>query len=427
MTGWSDESGSLDRGAYMAWKEAKQRDQFGGRRERRGAWFAGEVVWINGHTQPVGPAALQDLVLEGGGLVENTDARTVTVCVAETLSRAQIQKLNERKRGFSRPVVTPAWVLDCRDREAPLDKGPYELFSQAPSARSFAIARDRPPRAAAAAAGAADGDPPDGTAAIVRDRLLAAVAAGRASDPGRPSDDSAPWSPTPSSLGASPRSPRPSTASSDSALARRVGDEERSRRRFTGDSAFARELARELARGGASDDEADARCARDAEIARELEAEVNRRATPMRRESIRGPREAASPAPPEDEDAPGGGGGGGDRAADGPPLFGCVERFQRAGPAVAAWLGEAEPEAAESVLLLNELLAVYVGRGALEDAAAVLRLVEDVATHGDGRWRAPYLLLRDLADAMVADAYGYPLATRGIPNVRPDFAFMDDE
>ena len=137
--GWTNEDGSLDHRRYAQQKHDKQRRQVAARVARRGDWFARDVVWINGHTSLIPPGELQDLVLAGGGAVENTREPSVTVCVTETLSRQQRRKLNERKRGRSTPVVTPSWVVDCDAAGRRLATGPYELFRQAPSAAPFAV------------------------------------------------------------------------------------------------------------------------------------------------------------------------------------------------------------------------------------------------------------------------------------------------
>ena len=92
-------------------------------------------------------------------------------------------------------------------------------------------------------------------------------------------------------------------------------------------------------------------------------------------------------------------------------------------PQVAAWLRTVDPQSTAALVLLNELLAEFVERSRLDDAAALLRLVEDLASEAAG-WRRHARLLADLADAMCVEKYGGRLAYRCYKRKQPDWAFL---
>ena len=58
----------------------------------------------------------------------------------------------------------------------------------------------------------------------------------------------------------------------------------------------------------------------------------------------------------------------------GPSLLGRVEAWAAVGPAVAMFLGRADPENRATVLLLLELASELVERSRLEDGAALMSL-----------------------------------------------------
>ena len=117
---WADATGQLDHRLYMASKTRKLDHAQGECEAARGTWFRGCYIWFNGYMEVRGarggvlrPTELQALVRAGGGLVENVDVPRVTHIVAATLPPRKVQELMSRKVGFSKPVVTPSWVVDC--------------------------------------------------------------------------------------------------------------------------------------------------------------------------------------------------------------------------------------------------------------------------------------------------------------------------
>ena len=102
----------------------------------------------------------------------------------------------------------------------------------------------------------------------------------------------------------------------------------------------------------------------------------------------------------------------------GPSLLGRVESWAAVGPAVAMFLGKADPENRATVLLLLELASELVERSRLEDVAALMSLLEEHATVHPP-WRKSARLLFDLSAFLVKDRYGGALA-----GARPDWAFL---
>ena len=104
----------------------------------------------------------------------------------------------------------------------------------------------------------------------------------------------------------------------------------------------------------------------------------------------------------------------------GPSLLGRVEAWAAVGPAVAMFLGRADPENRATVLLLLELASELVERARLEDVAALMSLLEEHAT-AHPPWRKAARLLFDLSAFLVKDRYGSELA---VLRARPDWAFL---
>ena len=104
----------------------------------------------------------------------------------------------------------------------------------------------------------------------------------------------------------------------------------------------------------------------------------------------------------------------------GPSLLGRVESWAAVGPAVAMFLGRADPENRATVLLLLELASELVERSRLEDVEGLMRLLEEHAT-AHPPWRKAARLLFDLVSFCVRDRYGGELA---VLRARPDWAFL---
>ena len=104
----------------------------------------------------------------------------------------------------------------------------------------------------------------------------------------------------------------------------------------------------------------------------------------------------------------------------GPSLLGRVEPWAAVGPAVAMFLGKADPENRATVLLLLELASELVERSRLEDVEGLMRLLEEHAT-AHPPWRKAARLLADLVTFLVRDRYGSELA---VLRARPDWFFM---
>ena len=80
----------------------------------------------------------------------------------------------------------------------------------------------------------------------------------------------------------------------------------------------------------------------------------------------------------------------------GPSLLGRVEAWTAVGPAVAMFLGRADPENRATVLLLLELASEFVERSRLEDVEGLMRLLEEHAT-AHPPWRKAARLLATCA------------------------------
>ena len=102
----------------------------------------------------------------------------------------------------------------------------------------------------------------------------------------------------------------------------------------------------------------------------------------------------------------------------GPSLLGRVESWAAVGPAVAMFLGRADPENRATVLLLLELASELVERSRLEDVEGLMRLLEEHAT-AHPPWRKAARLLFDLIAFLVKDRYGGELR-----RARPDWSFL---
>ena len=268
-----------DHQQYLKQKRQKLDDQ---RRRTEGHWFAGCVVWIDGLTDP--PADdLEQLVVAGGGLVCDSRDRRATHIVAVNMTAAQTKKLKARKRGFAKPAVVPAWVVDSAARRCKLDPGPYLLWRASESTNE--------------------------ALAVVRAR---------------------------NNL-------------------RKAG--------------FGSEVVEEVV-----DDVSSVSSAKEEVVEEEYE--------------------------------------------QGPSLLGRVESWAAVGPAVAMFLGRADPENRATVLLLLELASELVERSRLEDVEGLMRLLEEHATVHPP-WRKSTRLLFDLIAFLVKDRYGGALA-----GARPDWSFL---
>ncbi len=104
----------------------------------------------------------------------------------------------------------------------------------------------------------------------------------------------------------------------------------------------------------------------------------------------------------------------------GPSLLGRVESWAAVGPAVAMFLGKADPQNRATVLLLLELASELVERSRLEDVEGLMSLLEEHAT-AHPPWRKAARLLFDLVSFCVRDRYGGELA---VLRARPDWAFL---
>ena len=113
-------------------------------------------------------------------------------------------------------------------------------------------------------------------------------------------------------------------------------------------------------------------------------------------------------APPEEE------------YVQGPSLLGRVESWAAVGPAVAMFLGKADPENRATVLLLLELASDLVERSRLEDVEGLMSLLEEHAT-AHPPWRKSARLLFDLVSFCVKERYGSELAAL---RARPDWFFL---
>ena len=104
----------------------------------------------------------------------------------------------------------------------------------------------------------------------------------------------------------------------------------------------------------------------------------------------------------------------------GPSLLGRVEAWAAVGPAVAMFLGKADPANRATVLLLLELASELVERSRLVGVEGLMRLLEEHAT-AHPPWRKAARLLFDLVSFCVRDRYGSELAAL---RARPDWAFL---
>jgi hypothetical protein len=442
---WADEAGSLDHRAYMISKARRLDRQFEERQEITGSHFGAAVVWFDGYMRVsdpatgrlLGPDDLAALVREGGGMIENTPTTRVTHTVAAALAGGKVRKLNSRKVGFSKPVVTPSWVVDCSAARRLLPHGPYLLVAPAPSASAFAVAAPRaPPPSRPEEGEEGDGDGRRATVtgapispetlrrALAEDdfaqRALADDDVARRALAGARETPSPPREPPRSSLGESP-----SPAASRSSQRRR--DEEMWRVEAgvrPGDEDFARRVANgELSQSPAS---RSSQCRRDEAEARRLAAAspaASQSSQCRRDEALARRLEAGSPPTPpgpppatEESEEP----AAKRRRVDadeeaGAPLLRGVERFEVLGPIVADWMARVDPATPEPAILLSEVLASLVVAGRLADAASLVRLVEDAAETRLKGWRDHSRLLREVAAFLVAERTGGgTFAPRGV-------------
>ena len=411
---WADEAGSLDHRAYMKSKERRLDRQFEQRQEITGSHFGATVVWFDGYMQVsdpatgrlLGPDDLAALVREGGGMIENTLTTRVTHTVAAALAGGKVRKLNSRKVGFSKPVVTPSWVVDCAVARRLLPHGPYLLVAPAPSASAFAVAAPRAPPPSRPE----EGEDSDGRRATVTgapispETLRRALAEDDFAQQALADDDVARRARAGAREMSSPDDvgERSSPAASRSSQRRR--DEEMWRVEAgvrPGDEDFARRVANgELSQSPAS---RSSQCRRDEALARRLEAG----APPTQPGPPPATEESEEPAAKRrrvDADE-----------ATGAPLLRGVERFEVLGPIVADWMARVDPATPEPAILLSEVLASLVVAGRLADAASLVRLVEDAAETRLKGWRDHSRLLREVAAFLVAERTGGgTFAPRGV-------------
>ena len=396
---WADEAGSLDHRAYMKSKERRLDRQFEQRQEITGSHFGATVVWFDGYMQVsdpatgrlLGPDDLAALVREGGGMIENTLTTRVTHTVAAALAGGKVRKLNSRKVGFSKPVVTPRWVVDCATERRLLPHGPYLLVAPAPSASAFAVAAPRAPPPSRPE----EGEDSDGRRATVTGAPISPETLRRA----LAEDDFAQQALADDDVARRARAVARETPSSQ-----RRRDEEMWRVEAgvrPGDEDFARRVANgELSQSPAS---RSSQCRRDEALARRLEAgspPTPPGPPPATEES----EEPAAKRRRVDADE-----------ATGAPLLRGVERFEVLGPIVADWMARVDPATPEPAILLSEVLASLVVAGRLADAASLVRLVEDAAETRLKGWRDHSRLLREVAAFLVAERTGGgTFAPRGV-------------
>ena len=396
---WADEAGSLDHRAYMKSKERRLDRQFEQRQEITGSHFGATVVWFDGYMQVsdpatgrlLGPDDLAALVREGGGMIENTLTTRVTHTVAAALAGGKVRKLNSRKVGFSKPVVTPSWVVDCAVARRLLPHGPYLLVAPAPSASAFAVAAPRAPPPSRPE----EGEDSDGRRATVTGAPISPETLRRA----LAEDDFAQQALADDDVARRARAVARETPSSQ-----RRRDEEMWRVEAgvrPGDEDFARRVANgELSQSPAS---RSSQCRRDEALARRLEA-----GSP--------PTQPGPPPATEESEEP----AAKRRRVDadeeaGAPLLRGVERFEVLGPIVADWMARVDPATPEPAILLSEVLASLVVAGRLADAASLVRLVEDAAETRLKGWRDHSRLLREVAAFLVAERTGGgTFAPRGV-------------
>ena len=396
---WADEAGSLDHRAYMKSKERRLDRQFEQRQEITGSHFGATVVWFDGYMQVsdpatgrlLGPDDLAALVREGGGMIENTLTTRVTHTVAAALAGGKVRKLNSRKVGFSKPVVTPRWVVDCATERRLLPHGPYLLVAPAPSASAFAVAAPRAPPPSRPE----EGEDSDGRRATVTGAPISPETLRRA----LAEDDFAQQALADDDVARRARAVARETPSSQ-----RRRDEEMWRVEAgvrPGDEDFARRVANgELSQSPAS---RSSQCRRDEALARRLEA-----GSP--------PTPPGPPPATEESEEP----AAKRRRVDadeeaGAPLLRGVERFEVLGPIVADWMARVDPATPEPAILLSEVLASLVVAGRLADAASLVRLVEDAAETRLKGWRDHSRLLREVAAFLVAERTGGgTFAPRGV-------------
>ena len=396
---WADEAGSLDHRAYMKSKERRLDRQFEQRQEITGSHFGATVVWFDGYMQVsdpatgrlLGPDDLAALVREGGGMIENTLTTRVTHTVAAALAGGKVRKLNSRKVGFSKPVVTPSWVVDCAVARRLLPHGPYLLVAPAPSASAFAVAAPRAPPPSRPE----EGEDSDGRRATVTGAPISPETLRRA----LAEDDFAQQALADDDVARRARAVARETPSSQ-----RRREEERWRVEAgvrPGDEDFARRVANgELSQSPAS---RSSQCRRDEALARRLEA-----GSP--------PTQPGPPPATEESEEPAAKRRRVDAdEATGAPLLRGVERFEVLGPIVADWMARVDPATPEPAILLSEVLASLVVAGRLADAASLVRLVEDAAETRLKGWRDHSRLLREVAAFLVAERTGGgTFAPRGV-------------
>ena len=436
---WADATGQLDHRLYMASKTRKLDHAQGECEAARGTWFRGCYIWFNGYMEVRGsrggvlrPTELQALVRAGGGLVENVDVPRVTHIVAATLPPRKVQELMSRKVGFSKPVVTPSWVVDCDAEQRLVPVGNYIVYKQSPSVAHFfpptkrrrtstpeeeeEEEEDGAPEAHAGGGdgGGAGATPPeeedgdDEMLARLKRKALETVQ----EEDARPSsqDDAA-------------EARRRLQCAKDEALAREVTNRSPSvSSQLIEDEAYARRVAE----GRTSTPSESSQCRNDEALARRLEQEQSPLPPTGDSDVARRLADETTPSPArppayDDDDEEADQGDVADWAGE--PIFRRVERFSCLGPRVATWLTRVDPASREPVILLTELLAFLVQAGRLEDVASIVRLVEDHAACADDAWQQSSTLLSDVADELVREKYGGPLVARA-GRVRPDFAFF---
>ena len=100
--------------------------------------FAGQKIWVDGHTTPSADV-LRSLIVRNGGIFLSTPAPGISVCVAARLALGKLQRiaaLNEKGHGY--PVVVPAWVVDSDRAGTALPHVDYALLAMRDAAQPSA-------------------------------------------------------------------------------------------------------------------------------------------------------------------------------------------------------------------------------------------------------------------------------------------------
>ena len=142
--------------------------------------FAGQKIWVDGHTTPSADV-LRSLIVRNGGIFLSTPAPGISVCVAARLALGKLQRiaaLNEKGHGY--PVVVPAWVVDSDRAGTALPHVDYALLAMRdaaqPSARDlFRSHRNRSALVASASSPARGGRSASGVASSRLPRELSAA------------------------------------------------------------------------------------------------------------------------------------------------------------------------------------------------------------------------------------------------------------